>query len=86
LNALDELDPEKKGVTQRRLKDRARISHRDLSNAIFELNEQKIIEIVPVTYKSGNGATRTTDGIRRRLRTNGGNRGNGESTASLIPP
>lgn len=68
LNVLDEIDPEKKGVSRRQVRDLARISGRDMTCAVTGLLRAQIIEDIEVEYKCGKGKqqTKTTDGIRRK--------------------
>jgi hypothetical protein len=66
LGALDALDPDQRGVSKKKARERARISGRDLTCAVADLVGEGIIEEIPVQVISGNGAARTFEGIRRK--------------------
>lgn len=65
LNALDKIDPERKGATKNQLRELARVSGRDMTCAVHELIEAGVLEEVEMSYASGKGRTVQTVGIRR---------------------
>jgi hypothetical protein len=67
LAALDELDPDRQGVTKTKIKNRARLQPADLDNAIIDLLHGGFIETVAVEYKCGKNSVQTTEGFRRPL-------------------
>lgn len=66
LAALDIMDPHRKGVTRRKLREQARVSSRDLTGAATELLAAGVLEEVSVEVKSGKKTIRSFDGLRRR--------------------
>jgi replicative DNA helicase len=65
LKALDRADPHRKGLSRSRVRALARVSERQLVNAVQDLVEEKVIEEIPVMVKIGSNAMREVMGLRR---------------------
>jgi RecA-family ATPase len=67
LVALDQLDPDKHGVTVRKVRDRAEIGKNKLDRAMARLLRDEIIESIDLEVPVGtNGGTTPREGIRRK--------------------
>jgi hypothetical protein len=68
LVALDDIDKEQQGAGQKKVRDLARLSGRDMTCAVRDLVKNGVLEEVRVPVKIGTGkkTTKMCDGIRRK--------------------
>jgi replicative DNA helicase len=67
LNALDKLDPSRRGHSYNRVKDETRLPGARMTRAVIRLSGEKLVEMVGVKTIIGSGAKRDVQGIRRCL-------------------
>jgi hypothetical protein len=65
---LDDLDPERNGLSVSRIRDGVGLNRDRVNRSVARLERQKIIEELEVTVPIGSGARRKAKGIRRRPR------------------
>jgi replicative DNA helicase len=65
LDALDNLDPERKGVSHTKARDNARLPNPRMNRAISRLVEQRLVEEIDLRITIGSKTTRTVKGVRR---------------------
>jgi hypothetical protein len=65
LNALDKLDPKKQGAGYTKVREQAGVSNPVMTQSVTRLTDSKIIEVIELTIKIGNNATRTVKGLKR---------------------
>ena len=66
LMALDQLDPDRQGVSYTKVRDTANLNNPRMTRAVHRLSEERVLEELTVEVPIGNGAKRTVKGIRRR--------------------
>jgi hypothetical protein len=73
LAALDDIDKEQQGASQKKVRDLARLSGRDMTCVVRDLIKNGVLEEVQVPVKIGTGkkTTRMCDGIRRKQKDSG---------------
>ena len=83
LVALEKLDPDRNGVTKKKVRELAKLSGRDMTCAVTDLIEQVIIEEIPVVVTFGNNAKQTCEGIRRRTAGTAGTAGENSGSPTV---
>jgi hypothetical protein len=64
---LDQLDPDRCGVSETTLREALRCGQPKVKRTVKRLIQDGTLEIVPLSMVTGNGARTTCQGIRRRL-------------------